>query len=215
MALLHKATISPTKLEALTAWGPHRAWWVGSTDVTILGAYRFDDPADEVGIETFLVRSGDQVVQVPVTYRGTPLEGAEEHLVTEMQHSVLGPRWVYDGLADPAYVAALTSAVLTGARQAPMHVQDGELLVEREATTFVEGSGVPGAELPAPERLANLRREEVDGCTVLTGDDLEVTVCRRVTSEPAFDVTGLHTLHGRWPDRSTPTLLAAVAGGRG
>jgi hypothetical protein len=44
-----------------------------------VSAYRFDDPAGEVGIETLLVRRGaGPVLQVPLTYRGAPLAGAED-----------------------------------------------------------------------------------------------------------------------------------------
>jgi hypothetical protein len=208
MAHLHQATIVPTKLEALTAWAPHRPWYVGSGDLTILGAYRFDDPADEVGIETFLVRAGDgPVLQVPLTYRSAPLAGAERDLVTEMQHSVLGPRWVYDGCADPVYAAALAGAVLTGGRQADLHLEvEGELRA-REATTFVTGSGAPGGAVP-PVRPIEAR--EVDGGTVITAGDLEIAVLRRVVPATVVATGGLGTLVGRWPDRSEPTLLATV-----
>ena len=208
MALLHQASITPTKLEALSAWAPHRPWFVGGGELTILGAYRFDDPADEVGIETFLVRAGDgPVLQVPVTYRSAPLEGAERDLVTEMEHSVLGPRWVYDGCADPVYAAALATTVLTGGRQAEMHLEVDGVLKAREATTFVTGSGVPGTPVPAVGPVE--RREEAER-TVLDAGALELTVVRVVTPTTVVNVEGEHTLMGRWSDRSTPTLLAMV-----
>ncbi len=77
----------------LGEWVPRQPW-IGSADASsleVVGAYRFDDPAGEVGIETHLVRTADgQVVQVPVTYRGAPTAGAEASLITTMQHSVLG-----------------------------------------------------------------------------------------------------------------------------
>jgi len=34
---------------------------------------------------------------VPLTYRGAPLDGAEDALVGTTEHGVLGRRWVYDG----------------------------------------------------------------------------------------------------------------------
>ncbi len=74
--------------------------------MTALGAYRFDDPAGEVGVETFLLQAGDVVLQVPLTYRSGPLPGAEDALVGETEHSVLGRRWVHDGTADPVWLAA-------------------------------------------------------------------------------------------------------------
>ncbi|MFB9315483.1 CG0192-related protein [Nocardioides plantarum] len=208
MALLHQASISPTKLEALSAWAPHRPWFVGGGELTILGAYRFDDPADEVGIETFLVRAGDgPVLQVPLTYRSAPLVGAERDLVTEMEHSVLGRRWVYDGCADPVYAAALATTALTGGRQAEMEIEIDGVLTTREATTFVTGSGVPGTPVPAVGPVE--RREDVDR-TVLDAAGIELTVVRVVIPTTVVAVEGEHTLLGRWPDRSTPTLLAMV-----
>jgi hypothetical protein len=209
MALLHQASLTPTKLEALAAWAPHRPWFVGTGDLALLGAYRFDDPAGEVGIESFLVRAGDgPVLHVPLTYRGAPLAGAEDALVTEMEHTVLGPRWVYDGCADPAYAAALATTVLTGGREAPLELRQADgVVVAREATTFVVGSGVPGTEVPAV--IDVVRREEGE-CTVLTAGGLELTVCRVVSPAPTLDVDGARTLLGRWPDRSEPTLLAVV-----
>ncbi len=61
-----------------------------------------------MGVETLLVRVGEgPVLQVPLTYRGAPLPGGESALVGTMEHSVLGPRWVYDGTGDPVYVATL------------------------------------------------------------------------------------------------------------
>ncbi|MGC4856177.1 maltokinase N-terminal cap-like domain-containing protein [Micromonospora sp. DT4] len=76
------------------------------------GAYRFDDPAGEVGIETMLVAAADGPVhQVPLTYRAAPLDDVDEWLVGTTEHSALGRRWVYDGCADPVYAAAVQPAV--------------------------------------------------------------------------------------------------------
>lgn len=192
MALLHRATIIPDKAELLAAWVPLQPWYAGGGAITTLGVYHFDDPAGEVGIETFLLRAGGgPVLQVPLTYRAAPLEGAGDALVCEMQHSVLGPRWVYDALADPVYMATLVATVVTGASQARMELEVDGVLQQREVTTFAQGSGVPGAVVPS-------------------GSEAEVTVCRVVAAEPSFDTSGAQTLMGRWPDNSTPTLLAAV-----
>ena len=48
-------------------------------------------------------------MQAPLTYRDEPLDGAEDALITEMQHSVLGTRWVYDGLRDPQFSVMLAA----------------------------------------------------------------------------------------------------------
>ena len=118
MALIHQATLTPGKLDLLRAWLPTRPWFPAGAEVTALGAYRFDDPAGEVGVETFLLQAGAVVLQVPLTYRSGPLPGAEHALVGTTEHSVLGRRWVHDGTADPVWLAALVAAVLTGGTEA-------------------------------------------------------------------------------------------------
>ena len=144
MALLHQATVTPSKLELVRDWLPSQPWYLGErgADLVPVAAYRFDDPDGEVGVETILTAAPDGAVfQVPVTYRGAPLDGAEAWLIGTMQHSVLGPRWVYDGLGDPVYLATVTHAVRTAARQADLLIEiDGEM-VTREPTATVRGSG--------------------------------------------------------------------------
>ena len=106
MALFHLATITPTKAEVIAAWAPTRSWGPAAADaIDVVGSYRFDDPDGRIGMETHLVTAGGALMQVPLTYRDAPLDGAEDALITEMQHSVLGTRWVYDGLRDPRFVA--------------------------------------------------------------------------------------------------------------
>ena len=53
-----------------------------------------------------LVAVGDgPVYQVPMTYRGMPLDGADAFLIGTTDHSVLGRRWVYDACGDPVFAA--------------------------------------------------------------------------------------------------------------
>jgi len=71
MANIYKATLNPSRLNVLNAWLPSRPWFTGVADVQRVGAYRFDDPAGEVGIEAFLLQAGDgSVLHTPLTYRG-------------------------------------------------------------------------------------------------------------------------------------------------
>ncbi|TXS06988.1 1,4-alpha-glucan branching protein [Streptomyces sp. col6] len=113
MAVIHRTTLSPTKLELLTAWLPARPWYAGSArpDLDRSGGFRLDDPQGEVGIELMVVTdtSGADPVAyfVPLTYRGAPLAGAEDALVGTTEHGVLGKRWVYDGAHDPVLAAQL------------------------------------------------------------------------------------------------------------
>ncbi len=124
MAVIHKgASLVPSKLELVTAWMPEQRWYTGKGHVPELermGGFRFEDPEGEVGVEVLLVadRAAEPVVvyQVPLTYRGAPLQDGERALLGTMEHSVLGRRWVYDGPHDPVYVTALVDTILTGAR---------------------------------------------------------------------------------------------------
>jgi hypothetical protein len=122
MAIIHKASISPTKAELLEQilGGP----------VTVVGAYRLDDPAGEVGVEGFVVRTGTANRHVVLTYRGAPLDGAEDHLVSTMEHTVLGTRWVYDGTADPVARACFERVLRGEQEQAPEEIWDGDQRVE-------------------------------------------------------------------------------------
>ena len=89
--------------------------------------------------------SGEAVVQAPLTYRGAPLEGAEAHLITTMEHTVLGRRWIYDGCGDPVWAAATVTAILTGASEEPLEVPDGEGGTKVfPSRTSARGSGTPG-----------------------------------------------------------------------
>ena len=119
MAILHqRATLTPTKLELAAAW-LDRQGLRGAGDVQLAGSYRFDDPEGKVGIEALLVRRAGEVLHLPLTYRGAPLDGAGAHLITTLEHSVLGRRWVYDAAADPVGPGPAGRAGPTGASRSP------------------------------------------------------------------------------------------------
>ncbi|MBF4588581.1 CG0192-related protein [Curtobacterium sp. VKM Ac-1395] len=132
MAVIHNAELRPSKTDAIAAWLPSQPWSGVDPDASAgslvaLGRFRFDDPDGEVGVETYLVRVGDgPVLHVPLTYRGAPLPGAEAFLVTEMHHSVLGRRWVYDAVGDPVYADVLRRAIATGGHEADLEAAPGE-----------------------------------------------------------------------------------------
>ncbi|BBH18021.1 hypothetical protein Back2_23080 [Nocardioides baekrokdamisoli] len=137
MAIVHSTTIKPSKPEILETLfgGP----------VEILGAYRFDDPDGEVGVEGLIVTAPGGPRHVVMTYRGAPLDGADEHLLSTMEHGVLGQRWIYDGLGDPVALACFDRALRGEQRQARLEVFDGDDLVETRDSTvriaLVEGEG--------------------------------------------------------------------------
>ncbi|MYV37415.1 1,4-alpha-glucan branching protein, partial [Streptomyces sp. SID1328] len=123
MAVIHKTTLTPTKVELLTSWLPGRPWYRGSgtPELERTGGFRLDDPAGEVGIEFMVVtdRSTPEPTAylAPLTYRGAPLAGAEDGLIGTTEHGVLGKRWVYDGCHDPVLTTELL-ALIGGTAQA-------------------------------------------------------------------------------------------------
>lgn len=219
MAFLHyQARMQPTKIEILSAWVPAQPWFEGEggAEVTNIGAYRFDDPEGEVGIETILVRAGDgPVLQVPVTYRDAPLVGAEAFLIGTTLHSALGQRWVYDATGDPAYLAAVATAALAGGRQAEQVVEiDGERVI-REPTAVVAGSGTPGTPAVTLPAVAGISIRHDGGNTVVTAGGLRLVVARALGADDALvaladDGTAHEVLAGTWPGQSDLRTLVLV-----
>jgi hypothetical protein len=211
MATLHEANLRPTKIELLSEWVPSQPWAhdVNTSALESIGAFRFDDPAGEVGVETHLLRAVDGVIiQVPLTYRAHALKGAEHSLITKMDHSVLGERWVYDASADPVYARTLAEAILRGGEQAELiYVGEGGPL-KREATTWVRGSGSPTDIVPIVEEVTFAHFGSV---TIIDAGDLTLRVRRIVEAKADVDSLGGETLVGRWPGRDEWTLLSSAS----
>lgn len=151
-AEIHRATLTPTKVDLLGEWLPRQAWFASDAgDLEQLDSFRFVDPDGEVGIETLLVRSGGATYHVPVTYRSAPLEGADSWLIGTLDHSVLGKRWVYDATGDAVYQVELTRVIREGDTQAALAMADQPL--PEKATAL--GSWVdPTAESSGVVRIA-------------------------------------------------------------
>jgi hypothetical protein len=120
VAIIHHTTLTPSKLELLSSWLPSQPWYRGTgkdPELVKAGGFRLDDPAGEVGIEFMVALHGDEeqvtAYHVPMTYRGSPLVGAEDALIGTTEHGVLGRRWVYDATRDWVFVAQL-AALLRG-----------------------------------------------------------------------------------------------------
>jgi hypothetical protein len=209
VALLYQATLTPSKIELLQAWVPHQPWFgeANASTIEAVGAYRFDDPDGEVGIETHLLRtSNDQILQVPVTYRGSPVVGAESFLIATTQHSVLGERWVYDACGDPVYVRALATAVLSGGTQAELEVVSDTGREQRQATTLVSGSGSSDSALPP---VGSVVHSSEGTTTVIRASHLELILIRAVDRELGGH-DGTQRLVGTWPGHDALALLALV-----
>lgn len=209
MAILHKAQLNPTKLELLATWLPAQPWFPGgdASDLDRVSAYRFDDPADEVGIETMIVRAGDgPQIQLPLTYRPSPLAGADQWLIGTTDHSALGKRWVYDGCGDPVYVTALATAILAGQTQADLFYEVDGRRERKEDPARVIGSGTPGTEV-APVTVAV---PTTDGAvTTVKAGHLELRILRVLGDD--VDPAGAQTLTGTWTENDPPIILALLS----
>lgn len=217
MALVHvNATISPSKLEVAHQWLAATDWFDGDLSTLKLGtrySYRFDDPAGEVGVEVLLVADGDRVLQVPLTYRSAELPGASSHLVTHMDHSVLGRRWIYDGLGDPVFVNTLVRAALNGAQQEDFEVEvDGQLQVF-PAIVRVRGTGSGPGSSPATAPGGAIGDIERVGSTSRVHTDAGVLVLPHVAGD--VELADGPGLIGSWPGSEGEIPLAAVEPGPG
>ncbi|MEQ4567400.1 hypothetical protein [Paenarthrobacter sp. CAP02] len=213
MAIIHKATLSPSKLELIADYLPNQPWFIQDGAPELIGAYRFDDPAGEVGLETHVVTAGERIYQVPLSYRGYELAGAEDWLIGTMEHSVLGKRWVYDACADPIYVKALATAILTGQREAEQFV-DGEP-EPRPSTVTVKGSGqlddgVPTLSASAPVSGSGVTIIDAGGLKLKVARVLDVAADVSANSAAAPELHGELTLSGTWAGLENPVELAAV-----
>lgn len=149
MAVIHKTTLTPTKLELLASWLPAQPWYRGAgraPDLARAGGFRLDDPRGEVGLEFMVVADGPgdrpAAYHVPLTYRGAPLAGADGALIGTAEHGVLGRRWIYDGAHDPVLVAQLL-ALLQG--QAEAQAQSLSDTSDPSVTAFFAGAAAAAA----------------------------------------------------------------------
>lgn len=178
MAIVYpQATLTPSKRELMDQWLPTRPWFDGGLERKPVGSFRFDDPEGEVGLEGFLIGAeGLPTYFLPMSYRAAELEGAEEHLIGTSEHSELGPRWIYDGCADPVFLGELTRAILTGGTGADHEYDIGNGPESRPTSAQVQGSGSADS---VPE-------VDAVGCydegplTIVNAGPLEIVVARIV-----------------------------------
>jgi hypothetical protein len=206
MATIHRATLTPTKIELLAAWLPGRHWYPedDTPGLQRVAACRFDDPDGEVGVETIVVRSGANgpLVHVPLTYRGAPLEDGDLFLIGTTEHSLLGTRWVYDAVGDPVYVEALTAAIRTGGGEADEMVETEEGPQRRDPSMTVQGSGTS----KTTEPTGRLVRVEDGDPAVVVAEAARLDVRRILTGEPADSPL---SLAGAWEGQK-PVVLAVL-----
>ena len=200
----------PGKAELLAAWLQAQPWGPGdASDLERIGAYRFDDPAGQVGLETLLVRVAGCVWQVALTYRAAPLPDAEAAVVGRMGHSVLGERWVYDGCADPAYVRMLAATALTGVGQSVDVAEDDGRSRLLPPTVRLISSGWTRDPIEISEFGPPARNE--DGTAVLRSSVLELRFHHRLppASEDVADTP--FVIRGTWAGQTEPHVLATAS----
>jgi hypothetical protein len=204
MAIFHRATVTPTKAEIIAEWAPTQPWGPpADVRLDVIGSYRFDDPDARVGMEIHLVTADTTVLQIPLTYRDEPLEGADDALIVVMQHSVLGTRWVYDGLRDPRLVLMLAAVTMTGQGEAlGMAVYDGRWYIA-PTNVRIQGGGWTLERVPL-DRFAVVHDDATS--VVLRNDRFELTVYRRPTPRPRPAIG----LTATWDGQPEPVLLAEV-----
>jgi len=204
MALYHDATVSPTKADLVADWVPRQSWCPPGAGVEVIGAFRFDDPQGEVGIETILASVDGTTVQVPLTYRADPLPGGDHGLITEMHHSALGQRWVYDGLYDERYLMMVAAAAMTGQGEALGMVQYDGIWHIAPANVRISGGGWSQERVSVEGFSAQDRDTEV---IVLTNEQFALTVYRRPTTAERPHMG----LGATWPGHASSVVLAVVA----
>jgi hypothetical protein len=205
MARFHLATITPTKAELIATWAPTQPWGpAADVPIEVIGSYRFDDPDGRVGMETHLVTAGDALLHVPLTYRDEPLAGADDALIVEMEHSVLGTRWVYDGVGDPTYVTMLAAVSMTGQGEAlGMAVYEDRWYIA-PTNVRIHGGGWTQERVPVDGFAPVGAADAVD--VVLQNDRFRLTVHRRPVAGPRPSIG----LTATW-DGGDPVVLAEVA----
>jgi hypothetical protein len=206
MAIFHRAEITPSKAELIAAWAPTQVWGPAADEpLEVIGAFRFDDPNGRVGMETHLVRAGGTLFQIPLTYRDEPLEGGGGAFITEMHHSVLGLRWVYDGLGDPLNLVMLAAVTMTGQGEAlGMAVYEGRWYL---APTNVRIHGGGWSLERVPVDGFEPAETNTDGTTRYASDRFVLTVHRR----PLAGTPPPIALTATWPGQADAVVLAEVA----
>src|SRR5215469_3509953 len=184
MAVVHNTTLTPSKMELLAAWLPAQPWYRGTerqAEPAKAGGFRLDDPEGEVGIEFMVVNDGSgdhaHTYLVPLSYRGAPLDGADDALIGTTEHGVLGKRWIYDGVHDPVLAGQLIALIQGAAEPQAQGISDTP---DRTVTTHFTGTG----------ESASIR-----SVTVVNGPhgtDLNLIVDQAMSAEPdAASLPGL------------------------
>ncbi|MEO6142832.1 MAG: aminoglycoside phosphotransferase [Dermatophilaceae bacterium] len=199
--------LPPSFTEILPAWVAQQRWYAGKGRVPILrrtGGLRLVDPAGEVDIDVHLLldESGQTstTYQVPLTYRGARLSGADHALIATVEHGSLGTRYVYDATHDPVFAAAMLRLMLDEAK--------------------VASDGAPGLTDALGHRVAGADPGQLLTSRVLTGEQSNTSIIMDMVDARGARSNALICKlfrvlhHGENPDVVVQSALAAAGSER-
>lgn len=204
MGLFHRATVTPGKADFIAEWAPTQSWGpAAGAEIEVIGSYRFDDPENRVGMETHIVASEGGLLQIPWTYRDEPVDGAGDALLTEMHHTALGTRFVYDGLRDDRFLIMLAAVTMTGQGEALGLALHEDRWYIAPSKVRISGGGWTLERVPVDgfELLS-----DVDGLAIFVNDRFELRYRRR----PVVEAPPAMALTATWPGQAEAVVLAEV-----
>lgn len=212
------ATVTPAFARFLPPWIARQRWYAGKGRAPALsrvGGLRLEDPAGEVGMEVWLVldESGRDptIYQVPLTYRGAPLPGADHALVAVVEHSTLGTRYIYDAPHDPVFATALLALMVEEKTVGSVPTMSDSEQYPDDTQSVVGAGG---------HRLATTDPGEVLTSRVLVGEQSNTSIILDLVdvlgarSKPVICKLFRVLQHGQNPDVVVQSALSAAGSTR-
>ena len=204
MAIFHSSTNTPSKLDIITAWIGDQGWGpTAGAALDLVGSFHLEDPEGEVGMQVHLVHGEGDLFQVPLTYRATRVPGLEPAFLSTMEHSVLGTRFVYDGLGDHRFVSVFAGVAACGYGQTLGFVQHKGRWEAWPESTPIQGYGqVAGRVMVDGFKAVPADDDQL----VLRNEQIELKVYRRLVDRGLPAIGTSATV----PGLSDPVMLAEV-----
>ncbi len=226
---------SPSVAALLPTWVAQQRWYAGKGRVPALrriGGLRFEDPTGEVDIDVHLLldESGQTptTYQVPLTYRGARLAGADHALIATVERGSLGTRYIYDAPHDPVFATALLRLMLDEATAAsdgpkksdwaygsvvgrghrvattdPGHLLTSQVLKGEQSNTSIILDLVDDLGAPSNPLICKLFRVLHDG------ENPDVVVQSALAAAGSTRVPhSIGNVSGEWPDADAPNGVA-------
>lgn len=203
MAIFQVATNTPPKSEIIAEWMETQPWGSAGVSIEIVGSFHLEDPEGEVGMQVHIVAVGGRLIQVPLTYRAEQAPDLAEAFLAVMHHSVLGPRFVYDGFGDHKLVSTVAGVAACGYGQSLGFASvEGRWQAWPESARVCGFGSVDGRVLvDGFERVSSTATEDT-----MRNERLELTMFRALAHRPAPPIGMAAT----WPGQSDAMVLASV-----